>query len=209
MIVSPHGNIKELVDHLINIGALRTLNIIDAFLAVDRSHFVLSHHQEHAYADNPLPISEKATISQPYTVACMLERLQPQVWEKILDVWSGSWRTAALLAQIVWPKWKVYGVELDPELVEFGSANIRKYKFKNVKIMKASKKLGYLGEAPFDKILVSASAHHLPDELLVQLKVGGIMVVPVMNSIYRIKKVSGDEITFDKFDWFVFVPLVH
>jgi len=94
----------------------------------------------------------------------------------------------------------VYGVELDPELVEFGSANIRKYKFKNVKIMKASKKLGYLGGAPFDKILVSASAHHLPDELLVQLKVGGIMVVPVMNSIYRIKKVSGDEITFDKFD---------
>jgi protein-L-isoaspartate(D-aspartate) O-methyltransferase len=75
--------------------------------------------------------------------------------------------------------------------------------------MKASQKLGYLKEAPFDKILVSASAHHLPDELLVQLKVGGRMVVPVVNSIYRVEKVSDNEITFDKFDGFVFVPLVH
>jgi protein-L-isoaspartate(D-aspartate) O-methyltransferase len=78
MTLPSHRNNRELIDHLIDIGALRTLNIIDAFMAVDRAHFVLPHHKEHAYADNPLPISEKATISQPYTVACMLEWLQPQ-----------------------------------------------------------------------------------------------------------------------------------
>lgn len=204
-----HTSNTELINHLINIGSLHTKRIIDAFTKIDRTNFVLPHHAEYAYSDHPLPISEKATISQPYTVACMLEWLQPHEWEKILDVGAGSWRTVALLAEMVWPTWYVYWVELDPDLVTFATENVKKHGFKNIKIIKAHDKLGYVEKSPFDKILVSASARHLPNELVIQLKVGGIMVVPVQNSILRIEKISDDKIKMDTFDWFTFVPLVH
>lgn len=77
------------------------------------------------YGDFPLPISKDATISQPYTVALMLEWLEAQPWEKVLEVWCGSWRVVGLLWEIVWPRWKVYGTELDPELVKFWQKNIK------------------------------------------------------------------------------------
>jgi protein-L-isoaspartate(D-aspartate) O-methyltransferase len=170
---------------------------------VDRKDFVLKEYEKEAYEDYPLPIGYGQTISQPSTVYFMLKLLNPQKGEKILDVGSGSGWTTALLAEAVEEKGMVFGIEKIPELVLFGRNNINKYDFNNVKIIEAGKELGLKEHAPFDKILVSASAKEIPQELIGQLKDNGVMVIPVKNDILRIEK--GGKI--EKYEGFVFVPL--
>lgn len=138
----------------------------------------------------------------------MLELLNPKEGGKILDVGSGSGWTTALLAEIVGPKGHVYGVEKIPELVQFGRGNLDKYKFENAEIFQSGKTLGLPNHAPFDKILVSASTGGLPQELVDQLGVGGIMVIPIKNSIWQIKKISEAKLQKKEYPGFVFVPLV-
>jgi len=138
----------------------------------------------------------------------MLELLQPQKGNKILDIGSGSGWTTALLAQIVGKEGKVFGVEKITQLVSFGKENLEKYHFFNVEIRKAGKELGLKKEAPFDRILVSAAAQFIPQKLVEQLKIGGIMVMPVNNSLLRIEKISNKKIKLQRLKGFVFVPLV-
>jgi len=183
-------------------------NIINAFKTIDRKDFVLKEYENEAYGDYPLPIGFGQTISQPTTVAFMLELLQPKKGDKVLDVGSGSGWTTALLAQIVGKKGRVFGVEKIPQLISFGKENLAKYHFPNAEIRKAGKELGLRKKAPFDRILVSAAAQTIPQELVEQLKIGGIMVIPVNNDILRIKKVSDKEIKTQRFEGFVFVPLI-
>ncbi len=173
-------------------------------MKIDRKDFVLKEYESEAYEDYPLPIGFNQTISQPSTVFFMLKLLNPKKGEKILDVGSGSGWTTALLAEAVGEKGKVLGVEKIPELVEFGRNNISKYDFKNVKIFEAKKELGLPSKAPFDKILVSASAKEVPEELINQLKDKGTMVIPVGNNILKIQKGGKTE----KYEGFVFVPLI-
>jgi len=197
----------ENLSYLENI-VLRTDGIIDAFRTVDRKDFVLKEYEKEAYGDYPLPIGFGQTISQPTTVAFMLELLQPEKGDKILDVGSGSGWTTALLAHIAGKKGKVFGLEKIPELVSLGKENLAKYDFSNARILKAKEELGLKEEAPFDKILVSAFARTVPEELVKQLKTGGVVVMPVDNDILRIEKVSSKENKIQKFEGFVFVPLV-
>ena len=185
---------EELAQHLKEVEVLKTPALIEAFLRIDRRDFVLSEYQDQAYEDYPLPIGSGQTISQPYTVAFMLELLQPQEGEKILDIGSGSGWTTALLAQIVGNEGRVVGTELQPSLVRFGQENLAKYDFPWAEIHQAEKDgLGSLKEAPFDKILVSAAAHEIPQELLLQLKEDGVMVIPVGDAVLRIQKILGKE----------------
>lgn len=181
-------------------------DIINTMKKIDRKDFVLKEYEKEAYEDYPLPIGFNQTISQPSTVNFMLKLLDPQKQEKILDLGSGSGFSTALLAEAVGEKGKVFGVEKIPELVSFGKKNLSKYDFNNATILEAGETLGLPTEAPFDKILVSASAKEIPQELIDQLKVGGIMVIPVENNILRIKKTKHD-IEIQKYEGFVFVPL--
>ena len=199
----------ELVTHLIELGVLRSPNIIDAFRNTDRKDFVLPEYQKEAYEDYPLPIGYGQTISQPYTVAFMLELLQPQEGEKILDVGSGSGWTTALLAQIVGSKGCVYGMEIIPYLVTFGQNNLKKYKFPHAKILHAGKEFGLPAKAPFEKILTSAAADTLPQELIRQLAMGGTLVIPVRDEILQVHKISETKTDVQKFPGFVFVPLIE
>jgi protein-L-isoaspartate(D-aspartate) O-methyltransferase len=123
-------------------------------------------------------------------------------------VGSGSGWTTALLARIAGEKGKVLGLEKVPELVVLGKDNLAKYDFPNVEIRQAEQELGLKKEAPFDKILVSAAARTIPEELVKQLKTGGVMVIPINNDVLKIEKTSKKENRIQRFEGFVFVPLV-
>lgn len=191
-------------------NVLKSPEVIEAFKKVDRKDFVKSEHADLAYVDTALPIGYGQTISQPSTVVFMLELLEPKGGLKVLDVGSGSGWTAALLACIVGKKGEVVGVELVSNLVSFGRENVAKYcDGSNVNIFPAGEVVGYPSKSPYDRILVSASASMIPSELIEQLKVGGIMVIPIKNSIYKIIKRSDDvdDVTKEEYPGFVFVPL--
>ena len=201
-------NNKKLVEYMMISGVLKTPEIIEAFLKADRAYFIPNKLKNEAYIDAPLPIGKDQTISQPSTVAFMLELLEPKKGDKILDIGSGSGWTTALFCQIVGKKGQVIGVERIDELVKIGQNNLSKFKFrKNCFIQKTGSCIGIPGEK-FDKILVSASTEHFPDELLNQLQVGGTLVIPVKNSIFKLEKVTDSLIQKSEYPGFVFVPLI-
>ena len=199
---------QQLVHTLQENGVLKSSKLRDAFLQIDRKDFIPAEFQEQAYSDYPLQIGYDQTISQPSTVAFMLELLDPKQGEKILDIGSGSGWTTALLAFLVGSKGKVFGVELVPKLVAFGAENLKKYNFPQAAILQAGKNLGLAKEAPFDKILVSAAAQDFPETLLSQLKEGGTLVIPVRDAIWSCKKLSQGKAEIKKFEGFAFVPLI-
>ncbi len=199
---------EELINELKGEGVLKNANVLRAFMAIDRKGFVPEELASEAYGNYPLPIGFGQTISQPFTVAFMLDLLEPKPGEKILDVGSGSGWTTALLAQSVGEKGTVCGMEIIPELVLFGQTNLAKYKFPNASIRKAGPRFGLPNEAPFDKILVSASGQSYPKELIEQLKIGGTLVIPIKGSVWKIKKVSPEKIETEKYEGFAFVPLI-
>lgn len=198
-------NNAKLIDSLVEKGVLKTPRLIEAFLSVDRIDFVPRELHAMAHDDQPLPIGSGQTISQPYTVAFMLELLQVKSTDRVLDVGSGSGWTTALLACM---SRSVDAVERVEELVAFSKKNLEKYPFTNVRIHKAKRTLGLKGEL-FDKILVSCAADEVPKSLLDQLCVGGIIVIPVMNSIIRVIKNSEEDLQMQEYPGFVFVPLIR
>ena len=202
-------SMQMLIDSMITSGMLQSPHIIDAFREIDRKYFVPESFEEHIYVDAPLPIGNGQTISQPSTVAFMLEKLEPEKGNTILDIGSGSGWTTALLCQIVGEEGSVTGLERMDELVEQGEENLEKLQFgSHCRIQRAGEKLG-LPDEKFDRILVSASADEIPEELFLQLNVGGILVIPVRNSIFKFTKVSDTYVEREEFYGFVFVPLIY
>lgn len=201
-------SMHELVDAMISSNVLENPEIIDAFRVVDRKYFVPDSWRDETYIDNALPIGNGQTISQPSTVAFMLEKLAPQKGDKVLDIGSGSGWTTALLCHIVGEEGSVTGVERVSDLVEQGQENLSHFDFEHGCIKLAGDKLG-LPDEQFDRILVSAAADDIPEELFLQLKVGGTLVIPVENSIYKFKKISETQIEEEAFYGFVFVPLIY
>ena len=134
---------EMLINSLINEGILRTPEIIEAFRRVRREDFVLPQYREHAYVDEPLPIMEGQTISQPLTVAAMTEALQPKAGQKILEVGAGSGYQAAVLAEIVGQKGKIITLERLRALVEFARKNLRICGYTNAVVIEGDGTLGY------------------------------------------------------------------
>ncbi|OQA53174.1 MAG: Protein-L-isoaspartate O-methyltransferase [candidate division WS2 bacterium ADurb.Bin280] len=199
---------QNLINNLTNSGLITRRSIKKAFERVDRKDFVLREYKDLAYADQSLPIGFDQTISQPSTVAFMLKLLNVKEGDLVLDVGSGSGWTSALLAQIVSGSGFVTAVERIEDLINRSILNTKKYRFENIAFKKAGKELGYSENAPYDKILVSATSDDIPEELIDQLKLEGVMVVPVKNSILRVKKTKSGAIRKRDFPGFVFVKLI-
>jgi len=204
----------DLVQHLIERGVLKTERIIKAFNKIKREDFVLPEMVVEAKGDYPLPIGFGQTISQPYTVAFMLELLAPEKDFKILDIGSGSGYTTALLAEIVGEKGKVFGIERIDELKKFGEENVKKYNFverKRAVFITGDGAKGLPREAPFQGIHVAAAALDVPQALLDQLVLGGRLVIPLglrTQEITLIEKITSKRFKEKRFPGFAFVPLI-
>jgi len=151
----------DLVESLIKEGWLKSPKIIDAFKEIKRVDFLPEDLKDSAELNTALPIGFGQTISQPLVVAFMIEQLDPKEGDKVLDIGSGSGWTTALLSHIVGSKGKVIAIELVLELKEFGEKNVSKYNFVDKGIAEficTDGSKGYRKEAPFDRILASASA---------------------------------------------------
>jgi protein-L-isoaspartate(D-aspartate) O-methyltransferase len=161
--------------------------VAEAIAVTPREGFLPADQLTHATYDGPLPIGHGQTSSQPSTVAAMLRLLDVRPGHKILDVGSGSGWTTALLARLTGPAGRVIGVELEPDLVDRGTRNLDRVGVAWASIHEAIPGvLGQPGAAPYHRILVSAMARELPDELVAQLHTGGVMVVPVAGTMLRV-----------------------
>ncbi len=181
----------------------------EAFRAINRKDFLPKEVKHRADIDAPLPIGFGQTNSQPSTVRMMLAWLNPEPSNKVLDVGSGSGWTTALLAYLVGPTGKVYAVEKQSDLVIFGAENCKRLGIRNVRFFKAtSSYYGLPKYAPYDRILVSAAANEVVQDLLDQLKVGGCLVLPIQHSVFVIDKTSRHDYISTEHAGFVFVPLV-
>lgn len=199
----------DLQNHLKALGFSK--KIIDSFSQVERGNFVPEDLKERAYEDTALPIGNGQTVSQPYTIALMLTELRLKKGQKVLEVGSGSGYVLALISSLVGKKGKVYGVEIIKELAEKSKEPLEDYE--NVKVYNKTGSQGLPDEAPFDRILMSASCRTIPESLLKQLKDNGILVAPVgprfEQNIVVIQRKEDEFKTISKIPGFIFVPFVE
>ncbi len=199
---------QQLVNSLREKVPLKLPELVEAFLSVDRIGFVPERYRNNAYYDGPFSIDYGQTISQPYTVAFMLELLNPQIGHSVLDIGTGSGWTTALLAHVVGTNGRVRGLERIPELVTLGQDNLAAFNFLYAGIEQSDELLGTPGEV-YDRILVSAAAEELPDTLCEQLNPRGILVIPVGKYILKVSKDSQGQVEIEQHGCFSFVPLIY
>ncbi len=203
---------ERLIKELVKDGYLKSPGIIEAFEKIKRADFVPESEREMAYYNIPLPIGRGQTISQPLTVAFMLELLQPKKGEKILDIGAGSGWQTALLSYLVGDEGKVVAIERIPELKEMAEKNVGRYGFleKGVtKIVLADGSKGYPEEAPYDRIIAAASGKSIPEVWKEQVKVGGRIVAPVHEEMTVLDKTGPNKFEKKQYFGFIFVPLVQ
>ena len=150
--------------------------VMAAMRQTSREEFVPEDLQAYAYDNGPLPIGHGQTISQPYIVALMTDLLQPTQQHCVLEVGTGSGYQTAILSQLVK---QVYTIELVKELGKAAEERLKRLQYHNIEIRVGNGYLGWPEHAPYDGIIVTAAASHIPPALIKQLKPGGRMVIPV------------------------------
>jgi len=201
------GKRKQLILELSSMG-VKDQRILDAFDAVPRHYFLDTAFEDQAYSNMAFQIGAGQTISHPYTVAFQTELLEIQKGEKVLEIGTGSGFQTSILCEL---GAKVYSIERQSELL--ASKHVIHHLNYAPKLFFGD---GYKGSplyAPFDKILVTCGAPEIPQELLKQLKVNGIMVIPVgegkEQKMLKIIKQSDTSFTKEEFGTFKFVPMLE
>lgn len=182
-------------------------NVEAAFRAVDRAQFVGDDYKIEAYEDYPLPIGYGANIPQPTTAAFMFELLNIEEGNRVLLIGVGSGWSSAIAAEMVGNEGSVDAVEIVPELVELSRKNLKAAGFENVTVHEATGELGLPGMGEFDRIIIFASISELPQGLLPQLKIGGVLVIPIEDTLFKIVKTSDLEYDDESFPGFSFQSL--
>jgi protein-L-isoaspartate(D-aspartate) O-methyltransferase len=208
--LNPKGDFKamreKMVETQIQGRGVKDPRVLSALLKVERHHFVPEEYLNSAYSDQPLPIGEGQTISQPYIVALMTELLELQGEEKVLEIGTGSGYQAAILAELAK---EVYSIEIIESLAAMAKKRLSELGYQNIHVKAGDGYLGWPEVAPFDAIIVTAAPDHIPKPLVEQLKDGGRMVVPVgiyTQELKKIVKKSGKIETTDVIP-VVFVPM--
>lgn len=183
--------------------------VLSAMLKVPRHLFVPPGAQEYAYVDSPVRIGSGQTISQPYIVALMTELLALNAMHKVLDVGTGSGYQAAILGELAA---EVHSIERHPELAQTAAERLKDLGYDNVHVHVGDGTLGYAPESPYDRIVVAAAAPSVPEPLLQQLAINGLLVIPVgrrFSQQLEVWKRLGED-DFDKMTNIpvVFVPLI-
>jgi protein-L-isoaspartate(D-aspartate) O-methyltransferase len=207
---NPKGDFKvmreKMVETQIKARGVKDTRVLSAMLRVERHRFVPEEYWNSAYSDQPLPIGEGQTISQPYIVALMTELLELKEGEKILEIGTGSGYQAAILAELAK---EVYTIEIIESLASMAKKRLSELGYQNIEAKAGDGYLGWPEFAPFDAIIVTAAPDHIPKPLIEQLKEGGRMVLPVGVYTQELKKIikrSGKIETTDIIP-VVFVPM--
>ena len=167
---------ERMVEAQIRARDVQSPAVLRAMARVPRHLFIPDDQRPFAYEDRPLPIGRGQTISQPYIVAYMTEALQLEPSHSVLEVGTGSGYQAAVLGEIVK---QVHSIEIVPELADNARRALANAGYRNVEVRTGNGYLGWPDRAPFDRIIVTAAPPDIPQALVDQLAVGGIMVVPV------------------------------
>ncbi len=201
---------KKLVDLLREKG-ITDEAVLNAINNIPRHYFMDSALDNIAYEDRAFPISDGQTISQPYTVAYQSQLLQIKPGDKILEIGTGSIFQATVLAEL---KAKVFTIERQKNLYEKTKDFIFKSKYPNLKFFYGDGFEGLPTFAPFDKVIITAAAPHIPPKLVQQMKTGGFMVIPVDDAtgeyqrMLRITKNADGSYSEEVFENFSFVPML-
>jgi len=195
-------------DQIIQRG-IEDRSVIQAMISAPRHHFVPKGRISSAYDDTPLPIGYGQTISQPYIVAYMTEVLNLKKESRVLEVGTGSGYQAAILSPLVK---KVYTIEIIKELSRAATTRLKKLGYNNIEVAIGDGYYGWADHAPFDAIIVTAAAGHIPPPMLKQLKNGGRLVIPVggafmVQNLVLIVKDNEGKITTQNLMPVRFVPL--
>ena len=208
------GKRKRLVSQLKEKG-ITDENVLNAILKIPRHQFFDSNTErpallDHAYSDKALKIGAGQTISHPFTVAFQTEKLNLKRGEKVLEIGTGCGYQTAVLLEI---GAKVFSIERQKELYDKTKIFLPTLGYKGARLFYGDGYKGLPQYAPFDKIIVTAAAPHIPDDLLAQLNVNGLMIIPigegeeqVMNLIKKKSSTEFEKVTFGKFK---FVPMLQ
>lgn len=201
----------KMVDNQIEFRGIKDKTLLQVMKKVPRHKFVPNDYKNSAYDDRPLPIGFGQTISQPYIVALMTELLKVKKNYKVLEIGTGSGYQAAVLSELVK---QVYTIEIVKPLYDRVNATFKASGYVNIKTKFADGYYGWKENAPYDAIIVTCAASFIPPALIKQLKVGGVMCIPVgppfkVQNLLLVKKQNEKEVKVEVVTQVIFVPLVR
>ena len=203
------GRRASMVERDIKGRGINDKRVLAAMMKVKRHLFVPPSERSAAYSDHPLPIGEGQTISQPYIVALMTEELKLKEGERVLEIGTGSGYQAAVLAEM---GMDVRTIEIRKGLADSAQKRLKDLGYRNVKVKYGDGYFGWEVAGPFDAIMVTAAANHIPPPLIKQLKEGGRLIIPLGSTTYYqtltlMTKVKG-ELDVRQITGVAFVPMV-
>lgn len=204
-----HKGLRKKLTEIVEQKGITDEKVLAAINKIPRHFFLDSAFDEVAYEDRAFPIAEKQTISQPYTVAYQTQLLELKPFLKVLEIGTGSAYQATVLAEL---GAQVFTIERQKKLFESNKKFDYLKKYHNIKFFYGDGFEGLPTYAPFDRVLITAAAPEVPPKLVAQLKVGGMMVIPVgmgdVQIMKRLTKLDNGSTNEEVFDRFSFVPML-